>query len=556
MSSVVVSVIAVSISRFPTARENPSLAVEETPPNHHRFARDAGMPRPMLALLFLIALTPSLFAQKELVWGGDKAGGAPYIFDDEDLNQVGFETELAAYLAKKLGREPRFQQVDWDVLPDVLKSRKIDIVLNGYEYNEQRGQLGNCSLPYYVYKLRLIVHRDARTKDGAPIQSWEQILGSEDDKEKRNVAVLKGSMAQQYLTAHYGDRINILANKDVAEMLALLQQKRIDATVQDSPAAQYYITEGNEYPQLKVVGEPVGYGLYVILTHPDDEKLRGEIDAALRDAFTTGELEKILRKYRLWNIDQQRLSYFYHKEGLIRDAEISDEAQEQGQGVTAISFSKLIGPLFRATWLTLALAFVAMPIAILLGIILALGRLYGPWPIRIVAGFIVELFRGTPLLLQIFFWFFTLPELFLAMGLTDLHAAWTAYPFLIGVFGLAMNYSASEAENYRAGLQAIPKGQMEAALALGMTRGTAIRRILLPQALRIVIPPVTNDFIALLKDTSICSMILVTELTGLYHIYKTNPSIAPQLALTVAIIYLCLSYPLAVAARRLERKLG
>lgn len=512
------------------------------------------MPRPLLALLLLLTLTEAAHSQGELIWGGDEAGGAPYIFADENLKQVGFEVELAAYLGKKLGREPRFQQVDWDVLPDVLKNRKIDLVLNGYEYNEQRGKLGNCSLPYYVYKLRLIVHRDARTKEGAPIQSWEQILGPEGGEEKRDVAVLKGSMAQQYLTDHYGDRINILASKDVAEMLALLQQKRIDATVQDSPAAQYYVTEGTEYPQLQVVGEPVGYGLYVILTHPEDAKLRREIDAALRDAFATGELEKILRKYRLWNVDQQRLSYFYHKEGLIRDAEISDEAQGQGQGGVAISFSKLIGPLFRATWVTLALAFAAMPVAILLGIALALCRLYGPWPLRLLAGFVVELFRGTPLLLQMFFWFFTLPELFLAMGLTEFHAAWTAYPFAIGVLGLALNYSASEAENYRAGLQAIPKGQMEAALALGMTRGTAIRRILLPQALRIVIPPVTNDFIALLKDTSICSMILVTELTGLYHVYKTNPSIAPQLALTVAIIYLCLSYPLAVAARWLERR--
>ena len=89
-----------------------------------------------------------------------------------------------------------------------------------------------------------------------------------------------------------------------------------------------------------------------------------------------------------------------------------------------------------------------------------------------------------------------------------------------------------------------------------MTRATAIRRIILPQAIRIVIPPVTNDFIALLKDTSICSMILVTELTGLYHKYKTFPEVAPQLALTVAVIYLCLSYPLAVIARWLEKRQG
>jgi polar amino acid transport system substrate-binding protein len=123
------------------------------------------------------------------------------------------------------------------------------------------------------------------------------------------------------------------------------------------------------------------------------------------------------------------------------------------------------------------------------------------------------------------------------------------------VLGLGINYSAYEAENYRAGLLAIPRGQMEAALALGMTPWTALRRVIIPQAVRIVIPPVTNDFIALFKDTSVCSVIAVTELTGRYNqLYNNHPRLVLELGLMTAALYLLMSYPLSLAARRLERR--
>ena len=142
------------------------------------------------------------------------------------------------------------------------------------------------------------------------------------------------------------------------------------------------------------------------------------------------------------------------------------------------------------------------------------------------------------------------------LGGDELAHWFAAAPFYVGIFGLAINYSAAEAENYRAGLQAIPKGQMEAALALGMSPMTAVRRVMLPQAIRIVIPPVTNDFIALFKDTSICSMILITELTGLYYQYKYDREFVLQLALTIGLIYLFISYPLSLLANYLERRMG
>ena len=122
--------------------------------------------------------------------------------------------------------------------------------------------------------------------------------------------------------------------------------------------------------------------------------------------------------------------------------------------------------------------------------------------------------------------------------------------------GLAINYSAYEAEIYRAGLQAIPRGQMEAALSLGMPKWLALRRIIIPQAMRVVIPPVMNDFIAMFKDSSIVSVITMVELTKVYGMLAMSTYDYIGLGLMTAAIYFALSYPASIFADRLEKKLS
>ena len=200
--------------------------------------------------------------------------------------------------------------------------------------------------------------------------------------------------------------------------------------------------------------------------------------------------------------------------------------------------------LLMAALYTVLLSCLAMPLAMLAGLVIAVGRLYGPRWLAVPLNGYVEVVRGTPLLFQLFVIFYMLPW----MGVY-LPAFWA------GILGLAVNYSAYEAENYRAGLLAVPKGQMEAALALGMTRWAALRRVIIPQAVRIVIPPVTNDFISLFKDTSVCSVIAVYELTWSYReLAVNNPNRVWELGLIAALLYLLMSVPLSLLARRLERR--
>jgi polar amino acid transport system substrate-binding protein len=195
--------------------------------------------------------------------------------------------------------------------------------------------------------------------------------------------------------------------------------------------------------------------------------------------------------------------------------------------------------------LTVILSVLSFPIAIAVGLLVAIGRLYGPRVLRVPLAFYVEFLRGTPLMLQLYFVFFFLPEI----GIT-IPAFWTA------ITGLAINYSAYESEIYRAGLQAIPKGQMEAALSLGMSRPVAIRRILVPQAFRLVIPPVVNDFIALFKDTSVCSVVTLVELTKRFSVLSLSTQATIELMLMTGFLYLAMSYPMSVVSRRVEKHLG
>ena len=200
--------------------------------------------------------------------------------------------------------------------------------------------------------------------------------------------------------------------------------------------------------------------------------------------------------------------------------------------------------LVQSAGLTVALSALAFPIAAVLGLLVAIGRRFGPravaWPLAAY----VEIVRGTPLMLQLYALFFLLPELGIVLP-----------AFVTGVVGLGLNYAAYEAEIYRAGLDAVPAGQLEAALSLGMTRAQALRRVVVPQAIRLVIPPVVNDFIALFKDTSVVSVITLVELTKRFSVLSMSTQATFELMAITAALYLIMSYPLSLAARRLERRL-
>ncbi|NTX12411.1 ABC transporter permease subunit [Myxococcus sp. CA051A] len=452
----------------------------------------------------------------ELRWGADAQGGEPYAMEDPEVpgRMRGFEVELADALARELGVRARFIQNDWSSLIPSLERGSFDVALNGIEITPARSGRILFTRPYFIFQLRLLARRDDDTVTGLA-----SLRG-------RRVGTLANSQAWDLLQR---EGIQAVPYEGVEEPYIDLEQGRVDAVLMDDLIAQRY---GQPRAGLRVVGD-VGEGYYAIAVRPGDEDLRAALDVALGHISRSGELRRIFAR---WNIDsaaQQRMVEW--SDAQTREVLAQTQAPRLGWAQWVM--------FLQASLVTLVVSVGAMALAVPLGMGLALARLYGPRWLGRLASLYVELFRGTPVLLQLYVLYYGLAGV---LRLDALSAA---------VLGLGLNYAAYEAEVYRAGVLAVPRGQLEAALALGMSTPLALRRVIFPQAFRVALPSATNDFIALLKDSSLVSVISVVELTKRMTITAVDVRSWLLPGALCAALYLAMSYPLSLLARRLEARL-
>lgn len=200
--------------------------------------------------------------------------------------------------------------------------------------------------------------------------------------------------------------------------------------------------------------------------------------------------------------------------------------------------------LAKGATITVELTAVTVLTGSVLGLVLALARLSLCRLVQSLASFYVWVFRGTPLLMQLFFIYYGLPQFGLRLD-----------PFPSAVIGLSLNAAAYIAEITRGAIQSIDKGQMEAALALGMSRGQAMRRIILPQAYRRLLPPMANEFIALLKDSSLVSTIQMVDLMRTAKLVESATFRPFEIYFLAGLCYLLLTSFFSVAFGYLERRL-
>ena len=203
-----------------------------------------------------------------------------------------------------------------------------------------------------------------------------------------------------------------------------------------------------------------------------------------------------------------------------------------------------IPDLLRAAMISVELTFIIMALSLVVGLIVALARMTRIRSVRTIATAYVEVIRGTPALLQLFYIYYVLPALGIRFP-----------PFLAGVVGLTINYAAYLSEVYRGGIEAVSKGQLEAAQALGMSRTLAMRLVILPQAIRIILPPLGNFFISLFKDTALVSTITVRELLFEGQLLAVTTFQYFSILTIVGAIYLALCYPSSLAVQHLERRM-
>jgi len=458
-------------------------------------------------------------ARGVLRWGADAEGGAPYVYPDpQHLDRfIGFEYELAEALARKLGVKATLVQNQWDQLVPALDRGNFDLILNGLELTPENQQRIAMSRPYYVYTQQIVTRRDTVG------------LSTVEDFGSQPVGVLSGSVAERLLTQR--SAVVWKSYPGNVETFQDLKVGRLEAVLVDLPIALHYAKPD---PSLKLSGAPFAMGYYAIGLLKQDTTLRDAVNSAIEQLIRDGSLERIYRKYGIWDERQQ----------LLKDY----QPPAVTEGKPKVTFAErlcYLPLLVKAAGTTAELSLLSMALAVVVGLVLVLVRLYGVGPLSWLAKAYVEVIRGTPLLIQLFLIYYGLPEIGIRLN-----------AFCAAVLGLGLNYAASEAENYRAGIQSIPHGQTEAALALGMNRWQTLRQVVLPQAARVVIPPVTNDFIAMFKDTSIVSVITMVELTKQYGMLAASNSDYIVVGLMTAGIYFALSYPASIFANWLECKLA
>jgi polar amino acid transport system substrate-binding protein len=473
------------------------------------------------------ASAPTVHAQsRDLRWGGDAEGGAPFVEADprDPARVVGFDVEVATLLAEALGRQPQFVQVGFTSLDASAARGDFDLGLSGIEDSAARRARLAVTIPYYAFREILTVREADRNR----YRTLEDLAG-------RRVATLGATLAYDMLVAAQSEHGVIpVTYEDDVHPYSDLALGRVDAVLLDEVLAE---RGASRNPGLVNQDANIGTGYYVGILAPANTSLRDEVNGVLRDAMRDGRLEQIFRRWNMWNEDQPRL---YARVLAGTSEELVGRPESAATLSTWDAAVRYLPSLLRAALITLVLSCAAMALAIMLGSLIAAGRVYGPAPLRAALTTYVEVVRGTPLLLQLFVLYFGL-------------AAVIQLPaFVAALLGLALNYAAYESEIYRGALLAVPQGQLDAARTLGFSDLQALRLVRAPQALRLALAPMTNDFVALLKDSSLVSVITVVELTKQTSIFAANIGSWLVPGVMCAGLYLALSLPLARVARRLE----
>lgn len=473
-------------------------------------------------------------ARGELRWTADASGGVPFVFEDprQTGHIIGFEAELAEAIAGKLGVKAKFIQCDYKSLLELVnRGDDADVAINGIEQTSDKRGYVEMSRPYYVASMRLA------QRDGTPdVKALDQLKG-------KRVGVLPDTSADRLATA--AGAVAARYDSGFDNVYKELAQGRTDAVLTDEPTAHYYAPLE---PGIHVLPAAFGELRYVIACRNGEARLTEALNEALEELRTEGKLRAIYEKWQLWNaatailLDDHDRRTPAHPDGYdywirsVSHRSFSDRLK---------TYPEKLPTLLKGAAVTLGISLVSFVGAVLLGITLALTRRYGPKPLQLLAVGYIELFRGTPLLVQLYFIYFGLPDFGINLS-----------PISAGILGLALNYAAAEAENYRAGLESVPSGQVEAAWSLGLSTWQAVRFVIAPQAVRIAIPPATNDFIALLKDSSLVSAITINELLKEAQTAATATRDSRGFYALCALIYLLLGLPFSRFARYVEQRMG
>ncbi|MBO1305445.1 amino acid ABC transporter substrate-binding protein/permease [Enterococcus sp. 669A] len=439
---------------------------------------------------------------------------APFEYQDSDGEYKGIDVDLLNRAAELQGFNLEFKFIGFSSAMQALESGQADGMIAGMTITDERKENYDFSEPYFQSGIQLAV-----AKDNDDITSYEDLDG-------KTVGAKVGTESADFLKAHEDEYGYSIKNFDAADQLYdALKVGSIDAMMDDYPVIGYAVQQGQD---LKTPIERESGGEYgFAVKKGESAELVEMFNEGLKEMRRTGEYDQILSTH-------------------IGDDSIS--ASDDGVDESTIGglLKNNYPALLEGLWKTIVLALVSFALAIVLGVIFGLFRVSPVRGLRIFAGLYIDVIRGIPMMVLAFFIFFGLP------GMTGIIIP----DFAAGIITLTLNASAYIAEIVRGGINAVPIGQMEASRSLGLSYNKTMQKIVLPQAVKIMIPSFINQFVISLKDTTIISAIGVVELlqTGKIIVARTTQS--SYVYLIIAVMYLVLITLLTKLANRLDKKVN
>ena len=440
---------------------------------------------------------------------------APFVFQDDSNQYTGIDMELIKAIAKDQGFTVEITNPGFDAAINSVQTGQADAIIAGMSVTDARKKTFDYSDPYYTANSILAV------KDSSNIKSYEELKG-------KTVGVKTGTASQTFLEENkskYGYSIKTFS--DAASMYDSLNTGSVAAVMDDEPVVKYAIKQGKKL-KTPIEGTPSGQVAFAVKKGSNPELIE-MFNNGLANLKESGKYQEILDKYLASE----------EKESTVDESTIWGLLQNNYQ------------ELLKGLGVTIALALISFAIAMVIGIIFGMFSVSPYKPLRWIAEIFVDVIRGIPLMIVAAFIFWGIPNLIESM--TGQQSPINA--FVAGTIALSLNAGAYIAEIVRGGIQAVPVGQMEASRSLGISYSKTMRKIILPQATKIMLPNFVNQFVIALKDTTIVSAI------GLAELFKTGKDIIARnyqsfrMYAILAVLYLIIITLLTRLAKRLEKRI-
>ena len=442
---------------------------------------------------------------------------APFVFQNSSNQYTGIDMDLIKAIAKDQGFEIEITNPGFDAAINAVQSGQADGMIAGMSVTDARKETFDFSDSYYTANTILGV------KESSTISSYEDLKG-------KTVGVKNGTASQTFLTENqskYGYKIKTFA--DGSSMYDSLNTGSIDAVMDDEPVLKYSISQGQKL-KTPIEGTPIGETAFAVKKGSNPELIE-MFNNGLANLKASGEFQKILDKY------------------LATDSTSESSTVDETTilGLLKNNYKQLLSGL----GITLSLALISFAIAIVIGIIFGMFSVSPYKSLRIISEIFVDVIRGIPLMILAAFIFWGVPNFI--ESLTGQQSP--INDFVAGTIALSLNSAAYIAEIVRGGIKAVPIGQMEASRSLGISYSKTMRKIVLPQATKLMLPNFVNQFVIALKDTTIVSAIGLVELfqTGKIIIARNYQSF--KMYAILAVFYLVIITLLTRLAKRLEKRI-